>query len=100
MPPSPPVGGGEGTDLLAATYAPASVGTGLVWTDEERVALSRAYLSISLDGVKCSDQTGTNFWAEVVSEWKRLLAGRPGARRHTERGVGGMQKQWDKIRRG
>jgi len=34
----------------------------------------------------------------VVREWKRLLDGRPGARRRTERGVGGVQKQWDKIR--
>jgi len=90
MPPSPPVGSGEGTDLLAATYAPAPMGTGLGWKDEERVALSRAYLSTSLDAVKGSDQIGTTFWAEVVAEWKRLLAGRPGARRRTERGVGGV----------
>jgi len=98
MPPSPPVGGGEGADLLAATYASAAMGTGLGWTDEERVALSRAYLSTSLDAVKGSDQTETTFWAEVVAEWKCLLAGRPGARRRTERGVGGVQKQWDKVR--
>jgi len=76
------------------------MGNGLGWTDEEWVALSRAYLSTSLDAVKGSDQTGTIFWAEVVAEWKRLLAGRPGARRRAERGVGGVQKQWDKIRRG
>jgi len=44
MPPYPPVGGGEGTDLLSATYAPAFIGTGLGWEDEERLALSRAYL--------------------------------------------------------
>jgi len=99
MPPSPPVGRGEGAPLLAATYAPAALGTGLGWTDEERVALSRAYHSTSLDAVKGSDQTGTTFWAEVVGEWKRLLAGRPGARRRTERGFGGVQKQCDKIRR-
>jgi len=100
MPPSPAVGGGEGADLLAAFYAPAAMVTGLGWTDEERVALSRACLSTPLDAVKWSDQTGTTFRAEVVEEWKRLLAGRPGARRRTKRGVGGVQKQWDKIRRG
>jgi len=94
------VGGGEGTDLLAATYAPAAMGTGLCWTDEERVALSRAYLSSSLDDVKGSDQTGTSFLAEVVGEWTRILGGRPDARRRTARGVGGVQKQWDKILRG
>jgi len=93
------VDGGEGADLFAATYAPAAMGTGLGWTDEERVALSRAYLSTSLDAVKGLDQTGTTFWAEVVAEWKRLLAGRPGARRRTERGVGGVQKQWKEIQR-
>jgi len=57
------VGGGEGAELLAATYAPAAMGTGPGWTDEEREALSRAYLSTSLDAVKGSDQTGTTFWA-------------------------------------
>jgi len=71
MPPSPPVGGGEGTDLLAATYAPAAMGTGLGLTDEERVALSTAYLSTSLEVVKGSNQTGTTFWAEVVGECNR-----------------------------
>jgi len=86
--------------MFAAVYAPAAMRTGLGWTDEERVALSRAYLSTSLDALKGSDQTGTTFWAEVVWEWKRLLAGRPGARRRTESGVGGVQRQWDKIRRG
>jgi len=59
MPPSPSVGGGEGTDLLAATYVPAAMGSWLGWTDEERVALSRAYLSTSLDAVKGLEQTGT-----------------------------------------
>jgi len=100
MPRSPPVGCGEGADLLTTTYAPAAIRTGLGWTDEERVALRRANLPASLDAVKDSDQTGTRYWAKMVTEWKRLLAGRPGARRRTERGVGGVQKQWDKIRRG
>jgi len=100
MPPSPSVGGGEGVDLLAATYAPAATGPGLGWTDEEWVALSRAYLSSSLDAVNGPDQTGTTFWADKVWQWKRPLAGRPGARRPPERSVGGVQKQWDKIRRG
>jgi len=40
-----------------------------------------------------------NFWAAVVSKWKWLLAGRPGVRRNTERSVGRVQKQWDKIRK-
>jgi len=44
MPPFPPVGGGEDADVLAATYAPATMGAGLGGTAEERVALSRAYL--------------------------------------------------------
>jgi len=64
------------------------------------VALNRAYLCTSLDAVKGSDRTRTTFWAEVVGEWEHLLALRPGARRRTERGVGGVQKQWDKLRRG
>jgi len=40
-------------------------------TDEERVALSTAYLSTSLEVVKGSNQTGTTFWAEVVGECNR-----------------------------
>ena len=36
----------------------------------------------------------------MVAAWKALLAGRPGVRRRTERGVGGLQKQWEKIRKG
>ena len=76
------------------------MGTGLGWTDEERVALCKAYLSTSLDPVKGADQSGPTFWASVVAAWKGLLAGRPGVRRRTERGVGGVQKQWDKIRKG
>jgi len=68
------------------------MGTGLGWTDEERVALSRAYHSTSMDAVKWANQSGTLFWAAVVAESKRLLVGRPGARRRTERGVGGVQK--------
>ena len=76
------------------------MGTWLGWTDEERVALCKAYLSTSLDPVKGADQSGLTFWASVVAAWKGLLAGRPGVRRRTERGVGGVQKQWEKIRKG
>jgi len=76
------------------------MGTGLGWTDEERVALSRAYLSTSLDAVQGSDQTGTTFLAAMFGEWKCSLSGHSGAWRRTERGVGGVQKQWDYIRRG
>ena len=89
-----------GCGIAAPTYAPAPMGTGLGWTDEERVALCKAYLSTSLDPVKGADQSGPTFWTSVVTAWKGLLAGRPGVRRRTERGVGGVQKQWDKIRRG
>jgi len=35
-----------------------------------------------------------------MKAWKVLLAGRHGVRRRTESGVGGVQKQWDKIRKG
>jgi len=76
------------------------MGTGLRWTDEERVALCKAYLSTSLDPVKRTDQSGLKFWASVVAAWKGLLTGRPGVRRRTERGVGGVQTQLDKIRKG
>jgi len=69
------------------------MGTGLGWTDEEGVALSRASLSISLDSVKGADHTGTMFSAEEVSELKRMLVGRRGARRCIERRVRGVQKQ-------
>jgi len=100
VPCSPPVGGGEDTDLLAATFAPATMATGLGWTNEERAALSTSYLSTSLDAVKGSDQTGTSFWAVVNAKWKRVLAGHPGARRRTESDDGGVQKQCGKIRRG
>ena len=86
--------------MRAATYAPPAMGSGLCWTKAESVALSRAYLPTSLDAGKGADQTGPNFWAEVVAEWKRFLAGRRSARRRTERGVGGVQKQWDNIRKG
>jgi len=76
------------------------MGTGLGWTDEERVALCKAHLSSSLDPVKGADQSGPTFWTSVVTAWKGLLAGRPGVLRRTERGVGGVQKQWGKVRRG
>jgi len=89
-----------GCGIAATMYAPPSMGTGLRWTDEERVALCKAYLSTSLDSVKGADQSGPSFWTSVVTAWKGLPAGRPGVRRRTERGVGGVQKQWDKIRRG
>ena len=89
-----------GCGFAAPTYAPAPMGTGLRWTDEERVALCKAYLSTSLDPVKEADQRGPTFWTSVVPALKGLLAGRPGVRRRAERGVGGGQKEWDKIRRG
>jgi len=89
-----------GCGVAAPTYAPPPMGTWLGWTDEERVALCKAYLSTSLDPVKGADQSGLTFWASVVAAWKGLLAGRPGVRRRTERGVGGVQKQWEKIRKG
>jgi len=76
------------------------MGTGRGWTDEERVALCKAYVSTSLDPVKGADQSGPTFWALVVAAWKGLLVGRRGVRRRTERGVGGVQKQWYKIRNG
>jgi len=69
MPPSPIVGGGEGADLLPATYAPAAKGTRLRWTYEQRVALSMALLSPLLDAVKSSDQIRKTFWAKVEEEW-------------------------------
>jgi len=100
MLPSPSAGRGEGAGLPAATHAPPAMGTVLGWTEEERVASSRAYLSTSLDAVKGADQTGPKFWAEVVAGWKRILAGRPGARRRTGRGFGGVKQQWDKIQKG
>jgi len=68
------------------------MGTGLGWTDEELVALFKAYASTSLDPVKRADQSGPTFWASVVAAWKGLLAGRPGVRGRTERGVRGVQK--------
>ena len=64
------------------------------------MALCKAYLRTSLDPVKAADQSGPPFWVSVVTAWKGLLAGRPGVRRLTERGVGGVQKKWDKIRNG
>jgi len=64
------------------------------------MALCKAYLSMSLDPVKGADQSRPTFWTSVVTAWKGLLAGRPGVRRRTQRGFGGVQKQWDKIRRG
>jgi len=42
------------------------MGTGLGWTDEERVALCKAYLSTSVDPVKGADQSGPTFWTSVV----------------------------------
>jgi len=47
-----------------------------------------------------ADQSGPTSWASVVAAWKGLLAGRPGVRRRTECGVGAVQKQWYKIRKG
>jgi len=76
------------------------MGTGLGWTDEERVALCERYLSTSLDPVKGADRSGPTFWASIVAACKGLLAGRPGVHRRTERGVGGVQKQWEKICKG
>jgi len=79
--------------IAAPTYAPAPMGTGLGWTDEKRVALCKSYLSTPVDPVKGADQSGPTFCTSVVPAWKGLLAGRPGVRRRTERGVGGVQKQ-------
>jgi len=76
------------------------MGTGPGWTDEERVALCKAYLTASQDPIKGADQSGPTFWTAVVAAWKGMLAGRPGLRRRTERGVRGVQKQSDKIRKG
>jgi len=76
------------------------MGYWLGWTDEERVALCKAYLSSSLDPFKGAGQRGPTFWNSVVTAWKGLLPGRPGVLRRTERGFGGVQKQWDKVRRG
>jgi len=43
-------------------------------------------------------------WAEVMGLGRGGMegasGGRPGVRPRTERGVGGVQKQWDKIRKG
>jgi len=50
-----------GCGVAAPTYAPPPIGTGLGWTDEERVALCKAYLSTSLDPVKWADQCGSTF---------------------------------------
>jgi len=63
------------------------------------VALCKAYLSTSLDPVSGADQSGPMFWASAVTAWKGLLAGLPGVRRRTEHGVGGVQKQWDKLQK-
>jgi len=82
-----------GCGVAAPKYASPPMGTGLGWTDEERVALCKAYLSTSLDPVTGADQSGPTFWTSVVTAWKGLLAGHPGFRRRTERGVGGVQKQ-------
>jgi len=76
------------------------MGTGPGWTNEERVALCKAYLTISQDPVKGEEQSGPTFWTAVVAAWNGLLAGRPGVRWRTERGVGGVQKQWDMIHKG
>ena len=50
--------------------------------------------------MKGADQRGPTFWAAAVSASKGLLARRLGVRRRTKRGVGGVQKQWDKIFKG
>ena len=55
-----------GCGVPAPTYAPPQMGTGLGWTDEERVALCKAYLSTSVDPVKGADQSGPTFWTSVV----------------------------------
>jgi len=62
--------------------------------------LCKAYVTTSQDPVNGADQSGPTFWTAVVSAWKGLLEGRPGVRQRTERGVGGVQKQWDRIRKG
>ena len=56
-----------GCAVAAPTYAPPPMGTGLGWTDEERVALCNGYLSTSLDPVKGADQSGPTSWASVVA---------------------------------
>jgi len=85
--------GDVGCDVAALKYAAPEMGTGPCWTDEERVALCKAYVTTSQDRVKGADQSGPTFWTALVAAWKGLLAGRPGVRRRTERGVGGVQKQ-------
>ena len=62
--------------------------------------LCKVYLTTSQDPVKGADQSDPTFWTAVVSARKGSHAGRPGVRRRTERGVGGVQKQWDRIRKG
>jgi len=89
-----------GCGVAAPTYAAPPMGTGLGWKDETRVTLCKAYLRTSLDPVKGADQSGPTYWTSVMKAWKGLLAGRPGVRRRNESGVGGVQKQWDKIRKG
>jgi len=66
-----------GCGVAAPTYAPLPMGTGLRWTDEELVALCKAYVSTSLDPVKGADQSGPTFWALCGGGMEGAAGGAP-----------------------
>jgi len=55
-----------GCGVAAPMYTPPSMGTALGCTDEECVALYKAYLSTSPDLVEGADQSGPKFCTSVV----------------------------------
>jgi len=76
---------------------PKSMGTGLGWTDEDRVPLCTAYLAVSGDPVTATGRSKEQLWGAVHDKWTDLMKKGPF---RVKRNVSALEKQFKKIRKG
>jgi len=74
------------------------MGSGLEWTDENRVPLCRAHLEVSGDPVTATGRSRDELWAAVHKKWAKLMTEKGLLR--VKRNVSALEKQFKKIRRG
>jgi len=74
------------------------MGSGLGWTDEDRVPLCRAYLEVSGDPVTATGRSKDELWAAVHKTWVDLMTEKGSLR--VKRNVSALEKQFKQIRKG
>eukprot|EP00168_Porphyra_purpurea_P018163 TRINITY_DN6629_c0_g1_i1.p2 TRINITY_DN6629_c0_g1~~TRINITY_DN6629_c0_g1_i1.p2 ORF type:complete len:113 (+),score=14.62 TRINITY_DN6629_c0_g1_i1:327-665(+) len=74
------------------------MGTGLGWTDENRVPPCTAYLKVSGDSVMATGRSKDELWAALYDKWTELMAKKGPLRVNSN--ASALEKQFRKIRKG